>query len=399
MDIELKKALEALGGDFKIAIDKQQKAMDALDERIKIAEEKTAGNEELGEFKSQLEESNKALEEIGDELKTIRLKQNTVEAASKDAAAIIAEQKGLADTLKHPGNGLEVKDITTSTFPNQTVNVATRTDNLGLVAPINRPLFLRDMLPTVNTNAPSWTYYKESGFTNNAAVVAEGNPKPQSEITFTPAQGNVKKLAHLFRVTEEALDDTDELEGYIRQRGIYGLRVKEEEQLLTGDGSATQLDGLTMTANHTTYDNSTVPGHTAVGGAYLDDIRIAIAQVAEADLMADVIVMNHLDAAKLQLDKDADGRWLHPAFTGNSAWGLPLVTTRGLAQGKFLLMGSQGNIMVRQRKGLELRRSTEDRDNFQTNRVTILIESRLGLEVIRPEGVVYGDFTPVTAAP
>jgi len=43
--------------------------------------------------------------------------------------------------------------------------------------------------------------------------------------------------------------------------------------------------------------------------------------------------------------------------------------------------------------------STEDRDNFVKNMVTVLVENRVGLTVYRPEALVKGDFTglPATA--
>lgn len=124
-----------------------------------------------------------------------------------------------------------------------------------------------------------------------------------------------------------------------------------------------------------------------------DGIRVAIAQAEAVEIPASAIVMNRLDAAALDLEKDADGKYLHPAFTGNSAWGLPVVRTNGLAQGTFIVGAFVGNAMIWQRKGVEVRRSTEDRDNFIRNKITILVEERLNLEVLRPEGIVAGPLT------
>jgi len=236
-------------------------------------------------------------------------------------------------------------------------------------------------------------YLRETGYTNNAATVAEGTLKPQSELEFTPVTAPMVKMAHYFRVSEETLDDVDGMEAYINQRGIYGLLLKEEGEVLNGPGTAGRVDGLI--ANSTPYVNTTVPGVTADNA--MDDIRIAIAQVEQADLYATAVVMNHLDAAALDLTKDADGNYLHPAFAANTAWGLPVVRTKGIAQGQFMVGGFVGNTILWQRKGIEVRRSTEDRDNFIANKVTILLEERIQLETLRPEGIVYGPLT--TPAP
>ncbi|WP_028035875.1 phage major capsid protein [Chelativorans sp. J32] len=74
-----------------------------------------------------------------------------------------------------------------------------------------------------------------------------------------------------------------------------------------------------------------------------------------------------------------------------------MVRTKGIAQGQFMVGGFVGNTILWQRKGIEVRRSTEDRDNFIANKVTILLEERIQLETLRPEGIVYGPLT--TPAP
>ena len=135
-------------------------------------------------------------------------------------------------------------------------------------------------------------------------------------------------------------------------------------------------------------------------GVHDDDAAVALdhrhdGQVEAAHLFPSAVVMNAKDAWAMKLEKDADGRYLNPAFGEGTAWGLPVVSTYGIAQGKFIVGGFVGNALIWQRKGVEVRRSTEDRDNFVKNLVTILMEERLNLEVLRPEGIVAGTLTTV----
>lgn len=384
MDLEIKEALDGAATMMR----EIKKAQEDLSSQLKVLDEKKAAGSDITDINGRIEEKSKELAELGESFTELQKKMSARRDETKSFGRLVAEQKDFGDRIRS-GERIEMKDITSASFGDVTLPAGARRQNRGLIAPTTQALFLRDVIPTLATSAAVIEYLQETGYTNAAAPVAPGALKPQSDLSFAGKSAPMVKMAHWFRVNEETLDDVDGMEGYINQRGLYGLQLKEEEEVLNGPGTANRVDGLI--ANSTTYLNTTVPGVTPVNA--MDDIRVAVAQVAEADLMATAVVMNHLDAAALDLSKDADGRYLHPAFTGNTAWGLPVVRTKGLAQGNFLVGGFVGNTILWQRKGIEIRRSTEDRDNFIANKVTILLEERIQLETLRPEGIVYGALT------
>lgn len=391
LDMETKEAFESAMSPIRDVQRELKSAQTELVEKLRALDEKKAAADDLTDINGRLQDSQEKLSKLGENYTAMQKKLATYEVESQDIAAQIARTDGLKDAILS-GRGMEFKDITSASIAqNNPLPNGIRSESRGLIRPIQQRLFLRDVIPTGSTTSASLGYLQESGYVNNADIVAAGAEKPQSEITFEDRILNMKKMAHYFRIDEEMLDDVDGMEAYIRERGLWGLAIKEEAQLLTGNGSATQLDGLLMANNHTAYVNTSVPGITPTTA--MDDIRIAIAQAEVAEIPASAVIMNRLDAAALDMEKDADGRYLHPAFTGNTAWGLPVVRTNGLAQGQFIVGAFIGNAMIWQRKGIEVRRSTEDRDNFVKNKVTILMEERLNLEVLRPEGIVAGSLT------
>ncbi|WLR94238.1 phage major capsid protein [Shinella zoogloeoides] len=391
MDLEIKAALDAAAKEIGDKLKEVTNEQKSLSEKLAELQTKQASGNDITDIRGRVEDSRKELTELGETVTDLTKKLNARRDDTKSIGRVIAETKDFAARIRGRET-VEIKDITSASFGTVTLPAGVRRQNRGIIEPVNQALFLRDVIPTLATTAAVLEYLQETGYTNNAATVAAGALKPQSDITFAAKTAPMVKMAHWFRVNEEILDDVDGMEGYINQRGIYGLQLKEEGEVINGDGTANHVDGLI--ANSTVYNPAIVPGITPANA--MDDIRVAIAQVSEADLVATAVVMNHLDAAALDLAKDADGRYLHPAFAGNTAWGLPVVRTKGVAQGKFLVGGFVGNTILWQRKGIEIRRSTEDRDNFIANKVTILIEERIQLETLRPEGIVYGDLTEPT---
>jgi HK97 family phage major capsid protein len=263
----------------------------------------------------------------------------------------------------------------------------------GVVATPERRLFIRDLLNWGRTGSNAVEYVKETGFTNGADVVSE-NPsdgKPESSLVFDLASAHVATIAHWLQASKQVLSDAAMLQSYIDGRLRYGLKLKEEAQLLKGSGVGLNINGIYTQAS--SYVN---PGVSVDQDTIIDRLRLAMLQVQLAEYTADGIVLSPIDWAAIELTKDTQGRYIfaNPVqLAGPVLWGLPVVATQSMDAGDFLTgafrMGAQGW----DREDATVTVSTEDRDNFIKNMVTILCEERVGLTVYRPEAFVKGDFT------
>jgi len=267
----------------------------------------------------------------------------------------------------------------------------------GVVAAPNQRLFLRDLLFWGTTTSSSIEYVRETGFTNNAGPVSENptDPKPESDITFEDDTAPVRTIAHFIRGSKQILDDVSQLQAYIDGRLLYGLKVKEEAQLLNGSGVGLNLNGIRTQAS--AYAN---PGVTVAGETFVDRLRIAMLQVQLAEYSADGIVLNPIDWATIELLKKDDGGYLFANPQGlltPTLWGRPVVDTPAMPMNNFLTGAFRMGAMGWDREDANIAVSNQDRDNFVKNMVTVLCEERIALTVFRPEAFVKGPLT--TPAP
>ena len=107
-----------------------------------------------------------------------------------------------------------------------------------------RQFTIRSLMAPGQTNSKSIEYVQETGFTNNAAMVAETTQKPESSLKLDLKTAPVRKLAHFMRASTEILADAPGLRSMIDGRLRYGLQFVEESQLLTGDGTGQNLYGI-----------------------------------------------------------------------------------------------------------------------------------------------------------
>ncbi|WP_210504679.1 phage major capsid protein [Pantoea ananatis] len=259
----------------------------------------------------------------------------------------------------------------------------------GIVMPGLRRLTIRDLLAQGRISSNSLEYVREEVFTNNADVVAEKALKPESDITFSKQTANVKTIAHWVQASRQVMDDAPMLQSYVNNRLMYGLALKEEGQLLNGDGSGDNLEGLNKVA--TAYDTSL----NVTGDTRADIIAHAIYQVTESEFSASGIILNPRDWHNIALLKDREGRYIFggpQAFTSNNMWGLPVVPTRSQASGTFTVGGFDMASQVWDRMDATVEVSREDRDNFVKNMLTILCEERLALAHYRPTAIIKGSF-------
>lgn len=284
---------------------------------------------------------------------------------------------------------VEVKDISSlTTDAAGSVGTMVRPDRAAPVDLPQRRLTIRALLAAGNTSSNAIEYDKEKGFTNNAAPVAEGTLKPQSEIQYVEDTAPVRTIAHWMRASVQILADAPGLRSMIDNRLRYGLAYAEEAQLLNGSGTGQNLEGLVTVASA-----FAAPGGL-VAGQMIDTVRLGMLQVALAEYPPNGIVLNPIDWAFIEMMKDGQGRYLigNPQGTlSPTLWNLPVVPTQAMGEDKFLVGAFDLAAQIFDRQDATVEVSTEDQDNFVKNKVTIRAEERLALAIYREEALVYGD--------
>lgn len=258
----------------------------------------------------------------------------------------------------------------------------------GVVQQPDRELRVRDLLGAGRMDGNALEYVREKGFTNNAAPTAEGAAKPQSDIQLELITTSAKVIAHHFKASRQVLDDNAQLQSYINGRALYGLAYVEDNQILNGDGTGQNLLGLNPQASP--YSAEFAPAAETV----IDKIRLAMLQAALAEYPVDGVVMHPTDWARVELTKDADGKYIvgDPSRVGQRRlWGAPVVVTQAQTVDTTLVgaFGMGAQLFDRWLARVEL--ATENEDDFVKNLVTILAEERLALATFRPEGFVNVD--------
>ena len=267
-----------------------------------------------------------------------------------------------------------------------------------IIAPQDRPLRIRDLLPVATTTSNAIEYVEETGFTNQADVVPEGDLKPESDLTFELKTESVKTIAHWIPATRQIIADAAQLRSYIDQRLVYGLKLKEESKLLYGSGTGGDIQGIMTHPGIQTYNWSA----GQVGDTKIDAVRRAITKARLAEYPVTGIVMNPQDWEDIELAKGDDGRYIWVTVTEGGQqrlWRVPVVDTTAVQAGECLLGAFQMGAMIWDREQASIRVSEHHDDYFTRNMVAVLCEERLAFTIFRPESFVAVTFdeAPVEA--
>lgn len=257
---------------------------------------------------------------------------------------------------------------------------------------------VRDLLSTIRVNTSSVDYVTQTTRTNAAAPVAEAASKPYSDYAWGSATAVIRTLAHLAKITRQAMDDAPRLVGEIDSEMRYGLGFVEERQFLFGNNTGQNLHGIMPQAT-----SFALPaGFTRrAGTTKVDVLRVAMLQNAVALLPADGIVLNDVDWADIELTKTTDGAYLFANPQGSVSprmWSLPVVTTPAMTADNFLVGNFTMGATIYDRMSVEVLISTENVDDFETNRATMRAEERVGLAVKRPQAFTKGLFSTAIVA-
>ena len=358
----------------------------------------SAGEKSFGDLKDQVDNALTLMNEAKTRLDEVEQKQARTGSDEVEHQKSLGQQMYESEQFKafaeNPRNGgratLHVKDITSATTAaaGSAGALVTPQQQVGIIAPPNQMLHIRDLIASGQTNSNSIEYIRETGFTNNAAAQsAEGALKAKSELQFADETAAVRTIAHHIKASRQILDDAAQLESYIGGRLMYGLKLVEDRQLLNGDGLTGNLKGIVPQATAFA-DPASLADYTV-----MDQLRLAMLQAVLAEYPASGHVLNPIDWAIMELSKDKEGRYIigQPQGTANpTMWGLPVVSTQAMGVGKFLTGAFNMGAQVFDRQQASIAIATENEDDFVKNMITILCEERLALAVYRPEAFITG---------
>lgn len=256
----------------------------------------------------------------------------------------------------------------------------------------------------IETDQNAFQYLEETTFTNNAAEAAEEGAAGEAALDFTEQTAAIRKIAVFLPVTEELLADVAGIQGYINSRLSTMMRLRLDGQLLAGDGTAPNLEGLLDAGksgvNSLDYSSEFNGNLGRIGAIYkaITDIR------TNAFVEPDAIVMHPGDwnevvtsvssvetsGSKNPIFVAAGGFGAGPAA---SIWGLNVIPSTAISEGTVLVGrfggGEAAHVVMKQ--GIDIAVSDSHSDFFTKGKVAIRATMRVGFPVYR-----QGAFTKIT---
>jgi len=195
------------------------------------------------------------------------------------------------------------------------------------------------------------------------------------------------------------LADVSGIQGYVNSRLTTMMRLRMDNQLLNGNGSAPNLTGVLQKSGINTFDYSAYSGELS----RLGQVYQAITEIRkDAFVEPDSVVMHPSDwyqivtavtdqagtssagyASKNPLIVAAGG------FGGDVAaklWGLNVVPSTAIAEGTALVgkFGGGDAAQIVTRQGVDLAISDSHSDFFAKNQLAIRLTMRMGFVVYKP---------------
>lgn len=221
-------------------------------------------------------------------------------------------------------------------------------------------------------------------------TVSEGGAKPQFHVVESSATVTLQKIAGWFYETDELIEDNAFLKSALDARGLFELDARIEAYLLSTTLGTSGIGTQTYT-------------HGGTAGP--DDVFKSIMKVkSDSGLNADAIIINPTDYQRIRLLKTGTNGTIGDYYGGGcfygptggaptiqpGLWGLNTVVTPNITAGTVLIGAfKQGaSVVTKAGEGARLQVHTGDHDDAIYNRVTVVVEERLGLAVRRPKAFV-----------
>ena len=354
----------------------------------------------LESVKAELEATKASISVVKDEIEKMEAKQNRSKMNQTEVKGFNAT---LADAIENNSDSLAKLargEQKRSSFILDTKAVGNMTEAVNLTGDITRQyanqvyalparkVHMRSLLPIGSLSQGLFTFPYESGGEGAPAAQTQGSAKAQVDFDITMKDAAAQYIAGYVRISRQMLDDIPAMTSFLQSRLLEKYLVAEDAQILSGDGTAPNLQGI-------------LPVATAATGAATVDVEQlvqAIAQLETSNYSATGILVNPTDWAAIMNTKNTNSAYTLPASTvvttdgSVSIAGIPLYKSTAIAVDKFVVGDWSMGAQIMQNQGISVQFSEFDADNFTKNMITVRVEARIALPIYYAGAFIYGDF-------
>lgn len=395
---DIKAIKEALGKDFTKSV------ADLQNDVKKLTED---SEKKFADFKVTLDEKDKQIEQKMTELNRIKLaaEENEKKGVTFDIALDRAmNEKENAEALKSLSGDknarvkLHLKEVGTMGISSiQNIELANAQLRPGIINLPNRRLHMRDIMNTGRMTTSDFHYLRElstgegdvNNWTENSGV------KPNLDLEYIEKVAPSQYIAGVLDISRKSLEDVSALRSSLSARLLEKYLIKEDQQILSGNGISPQLEGILEVAED--YDGSKV--------RLIERVVDAIGQLEENEFYADGVILKPRDWSDILLTIGNTEEFTLPGLgvitMQNGIMyinGTPVYKMNGMPSSprQFLvgdwMLGAQ--LLIREDPTVEF--SYENADNFKQNKVTVRVEGRIALPIYFDDAFVKGLVPPIT---
>jgi len=295
--------------------------------------------------------------------------------------------RGTSPTIEAELSLRAVTDVTSGVASGGAFIVKQRLDRVGDDF-LNRRVYLLDLLPTIQLGTAAVEYVQDvsplADMANKAAEVTEAAAKPQAGPTLQIKTESAATIAAWANITRQVAADAPQVMGYLDGKLRYSLKRRADLQTINGDGIAPNLLGLANRTGILAY----APG--AAEARYLS-IRHGIRLMEDQEAVPEIIVLNPADAQIFDISNSTVSG-LHAVMdlagpSARTAWGLTQVRSTAIASGTALLIDPM-SCAILDRMQATAYLTDSHASLFISNILTLLLESRVGLALFDPKGIL-----------
>lgn len=384
---QMKTVLEQAGSDYDF--DKVKVFGDDLDNGAKVEKFREL-NRELADLteeckRLELEEAGAAVQKIQAELDRPAVKTPQPRGEGGDQKSVgqrLIESDQFKSFKADQGGGLSVSfdDVDLKTLMQTSAGFAPESRRTGrIVEAATRPIQVLDLIPMGDTESSSIVYMEETLRTHAAAETVESGSYNESAFELTERSSQVRKITDSIPVTDEQLEDEAQVASYLDQRLRFGLRQRLDNQVLGGNGTPPNLEGILNIGGIQTQAKGTDPRFDAIHKA-MTKVRVTGRATPNA------IVLHPNDWEAIRLTRTADGIYIlgNPAVAGPMMlFGLPVAIGDVITENTGLVGDFQNFSQLFEKRGIVVEVGYVN-TQFTSGQKTLRADFRVAFVIYRP---------------